>query len=332
MAHAGLLRPKESGTLVSQTGPGFRRMHNVILHDGRLRRLDCCHEEILCTTGATSLEAWEETRPSWDEVVALSEAVVERYIADGTFERDKDPKTGDIDFENSQIRNEVYLLYEEITYGMNQGDVGRVEEALVSWIFIFKATGKHKYASQMEKFLLNVHFLYPPRLRYAARYNWMCNPTGRPGAFRGVDWMVERNNLYTKHIYGGRFSNNTVAYMLKESSLIEIYHMLHVNIEDNFCLTNRTINHAKPNMTNTYNKVNVKMQKYCPHEYQPTRRTHHALENLVQKGDHMMQAQTAKAIQVAEGHASEMLIDAVEDSVVVVEDLDEGVDADDLAV
>ncbi|KAI0310544.1 hypothetical protein OF83DRAFT_1033881, partial [Amylostereum chailletii] len=99
-----------------------------------------------------------------------------------------------------------------------------------------------------------------------------------------VDWMVERNNLYTKHIYGGKFSNNTIAYMLKESILIEIYRTLHVNIEDNFCLTNRTINHAKPNMKNTYKKVSEHMQKHRPNEYQPKRRARYAVENLVQTG------------------------------------------------
>jgi hypothetical protein len=28
--------------------------------------------------------------------------------------------------------------------------------------------------------------------------NALCNPTGRANAFRPVDWLVERNNLYTK--------------------------------------------------------------------------------------------------------------------------------------
>lgn len=28
--------------------------------------------------------------------------------------------------------------------------------------------------------------------------NWLINPSGRPHAFRGVDWLVELNNLYTK--------------------------------------------------------------------------------------------------------------------------------------
>ncbi|EGN96433.1 hypothetical protein SERLA73DRAFT_154752 [Serpula lacrymans var. lacrymans S7.3] len=56
--------------------------------------------------------------------------------------------------------NVYYLLYEEISYAMNFGDIGRVEACLVSWIPIFRATGKHKYASHIMNYLLNVHYNY----------------------------------------------------------------------------------------------------------------------------------------------------------------------------
>lgn len=34
--------------------------------------------------------------------------------------------------------------------------------------------------------------------RKVIRLNWLCNPTGKAHAFRAVDLLVERNNLYTK--------------------------------------------------------------------------------------------------------------------------------------
>ena len=35
--------------------------------------------------------------------------------------------------------------------------------------------------------------------RHAVRYNMLVNPTGKPGKFRGVDWVEESMiNLYTK--------------------------------------------------------------------------------------------------------------------------------------
>jgi hypothetical protein len=48
---------------------------------------------------------------------------------------------------------------------MNTGDIGRVEASFLSWIHIFKATGKHKYASQISRFLTNLQFNYPEALR-----------------------------------------------------------------------------------------------------------------------------------------------------------------------
>ena len=33
---------------------------------------------------------------------------------------------------------------------------------------------------------------------HAIRYNMLVNPTGKPHAFRGVDWVEEFNNLLTK--------------------------------------------------------------------------------------------------------------------------------------
>lgn len=34
--------------------------------------------------------------------------------------------------------------------------------------------------------------------RHAVRYHILVNPTGKDKKWRGVDWCVELNNLYTK--------------------------------------------------------------------------------------------------------------------------------------
>ena len=68
--------------------------------------------------------------------------------------------------ENTLILNKYLLLYKELTHAMNSGDIGRTETCIVAWILVFKATGKHKYASHMTDFLMNLHFVYPEGLRY----------------------------------------------------------------------------------------------------------------------------------------------------------------------
>lgn len=35
-------------------------------------------------------------------------------------------------------------------------------------------------------------------IRNAVCANILCNPTGQEGKFRGIDWIVEHNNLYIK--------------------------------------------------------------------------------------------------------------------------------------
>ena len=80
--------------------------------------------------------------------------------------------------------------------------------------------------------MVDVHFVYPESLRKAVRYNWLCNPTGTPMGFRGVDWLLELENLYTKVIYGGSGSNYTVERIIVESPLIELYRTCKKVVED----------------------------------------------------------------------------------------------------
>lgn len=66
------------------------------------------------------------------------------------------------------------------------------------WIYLFRATGKHKYTTHMIEFLTDIHFVYPEGLRCVIRYNMLVNPTGIPNMFHGVDWVVKFLNLFTK--------------------------------------------------------------------------------------------------------------------------------------
>ncbi len=93
---------------------------------------------------------------------------------------------------------------------------------------------------------------------------WVCNPSGQPGGFRGVDWLVEQNNLYTKAgeptysqstvthlpqvIIGGSSLNRTLTHIINQSSLIETYQMVHVNIEQNFYIKHWGTQHAQAKM------------------------------------------------------------------------------------
>lgn len=81
---------------------------------------------------------------------------------------------------------------------MKNGDIGRVEATFIHWMFVFKSVRKHKYTAHLMKVIHDMNHVYDEKLRHIIQMNWLINPTGKPDGFRGVDWVVELVNLYTK--------------------------------------------------------------------------------------------------------------------------------------
>lgn len=159
------IRPMEMGKISSK--PGFCHMHEVIQHVGAVSRLDCWRLEAAARR-FESLEKWAESEPSWEDTEKIAEALVKKYVIN---ENDLEtlwhtPEgTCDQQYENTLLKDFYFLLYEELTYAMNVGDIGRVETCFFPWSLIFRSCGKHKYATQMLWFLYDVHYVYPERLR-----------------------------------------------------------------------------------------------------------------------------------------------------------------------
>ncbi|KAH8977877.1 hypothetical protein EDB92DRAFT_1772485, partial [Lactarius akahatsu] len=51
----------------------------------------------------------------------------------------------DQQFKNQALQNCDYLLYVDLCNAINVGDIGWVEASFLHWIYVFRATGKHKY-------------------------------------------------------------------------------------------------------------------------------------------------------------------------------------------
>ena len=56
-------------------------------------------------------------------------------------------------------------LYEEMSYAMDHGDIGRVEMCLIAWAPFFEAAGKNKYAHHTIKLVHNLNHVFPARMR-----------------------------------------------------------------------------------------------------------------------------------------------------------------------
>jgi hypothetical protein len=145
--------------------------------------------------------------------------------------------------------------------------------------------------------------------RKVIRLNWLCNPTGKAHAFRAVDWLVERNNLYTKVsvrcinlnissskrtfpkqvIYAGTGPNRTIEHIIQESTLIELYRDCHVTVENGFYLEHRTIRHTHPDMTKTLRKLRTAIERSAPHHFTKGRRTKLSIPDQIAAAMNTMQ-------------------------------------------
>ncbi|KAJ3964773.1 hypothetical protein EV361DRAFT_976193 [Lentinula raphanica] len=208
------LRPKATAEFTSKKGPSFRSMHNAIHHVVWTNILQCFTQEVKLQYRYESLSAFGESKPSWDQLVKLSEQVMSKYIPDTHFhQRTRKPDTEhDFVFENLAIRNRDGLIYLGFARAINYGDVGRILQLFPFLIATFAAVGKHK-------FLTDLNQRYPPALREAILQNWLFNSKGTPDGFRPFDWLQELNNLYTKTIFSGEGPNHTRQLIFKRSVL-----------------------------------------------------------------------------------------------------------------
>jgi hypothetical protein len=199
MNDAKILRPRE--THILETKPMFRHMHQLIMHSGICRRLDFWR--VLAEQANpehTSLQLFAKSQPKLEDLKKMANQLALKYTSceDLSLDRLKASNERDEVFENSKLVLKYIALYKELSWAMNFGDIGRIERCLLPWITLFKGTGKHKYATHLQRFLTSIHFELPEATQRAVRYNWLVNVTGRPAKFRAVDWHVELHNLQIK--------------------------------------------------------------------------------------------------------------------------------------
>ncbi|GLB39303.1 hypothetical protein LshimejAT787_0604650 [Lyophyllum shimeji] len=306
--HISQIRPKETGKI--ESNPGFRRMHEVIQHVGIVSRLDCWSIEAR-KRGFETLDDFAASDPSLDELQQTANRLALEHVAgpDMSALRGGTEGSRDQQHENILLRQQYFLLYEQMSFAMNAGDIGRVETLFLPWMLIFQGCGKHKYAAELRRYLDNVHFIYPKGLSNAIRMNILCNPTGKKGAFRAIDWLVEHNNLYIKRIYGGKFSNHQKERILTESPLIEVYKNTRRQLEKFFCLDHKTTRHSPPKMKLTFARLAAYMQKHETNIHKSGRKTSYMIPDVMGKGMHVMMTPKAAAGMGAVGDEVDVEMD-----------------------
>ena len=160
-----ILRPRDSSGL--STSFKFRPIHEAIIHIGACRRLDCWRMT-LEKRGFSSLQKFVDTCPTWDLIKEVALEVANEFIPNVrrlASLREEDLENRDQELENNLAFNLYAGMYEEITYAMNYGDIGRVELCLLQWVPLFEAVGKRKYANQTLKLVYELNHIFPPRAR-----------------------------------------------------------------------------------------------------------------------------------------------------------------------
>ncbi|KAG1829034.1 hypothetical protein DFJ58DRAFT_719737 [Suillus subalutaceus] len=266
--HVGILRPQETGRISMK--PGFRRMHDVIHYDLHASILECWHLEAQSREPVEwqTLEKFGKSDLEWDQLMEMSEAIVNKYVA--TTDKLGDLRARPVSERDKQFENQF-------------------EASFLPWIYIFCATGKHKYAAQINKFSMNLRSVYPQDLCRIIRLNLLCNPTGKPNAFRAVDWLVEQNNLCTKVIFAGTGPNCTIDHIIKQSPLIEVFRNCHVIMENAVYLKNRTIRHTHPDMAATIEKLRSHIQSTSSYMISQNRSAKRIIEDQIAVGMKLIQ-------------------------------------------
>lgn len=119
--------------------------------------------------GFASLEEWAETKPKLTDILEVAECLARKYVeGDGLDLYRQQERAADVRDkvkENTSRTLNYLFLYEELSYTMNAGCIGRIETLFPIWIQIFRAVRKHKYANHMLRFMHALYFVYPERLR-----------------------------------------------------------------------------------------------------------------------------------------------------------------------
>ena len=187
------LRPRDFGKLNSN--PSYRMLNDGITHLVKAHVTVCWEQTV-----GYNLDEFAKTEPTWDTIDDLGHQIFNEHFAGKDFNDLRDLPDSDRDRkrENQMLFNRDGLLYVLLVLASNTGAVGLMKDLLWAWVPMFRACGKHKYAIHLSKFLRDLRDMYPSRLGRTIEMHWLCNPSGTPEGFRGVDWWVELNNLYTK--------------------------------------------------------------------------------------------------------------------------------------
>ncbi|KAF8333484.1 uncharacterized protein EI90DRAFT_2916867 [Cantharellus anzutake] len=278
-----LLFPNDLAKL-NKAVPPFRMVNDGLNYITQCTILDAWAESV-----DGDLEGFVASKPTLEEIDRRAEEIerlhfrTKQNAMDQQQRQDQDQRRT-----NQLLFNRDTMYYHILVHAMNHGMVDVIIDVLLFWVPIFQACGKHKYATYLSNFIFKLRH-YPLPLQEAIMRSWLCNPAGKGGGFRAIDWLVELMNLYTKVVYSGTGSGKTIEYIISQSSIIEAYRSCIEDIEDDYYIPDKTLHHASPDMGSRLLAIRQELRNLCPHKYKRGRTSPTLINDHVQKGLEMFQ-------------------------------------------
>ncbi|KAJ7742551.1 hypothetical protein B0H16DRAFT_1323267 [Mycena metata] len=271
--------------------PSFRTCRDLIMVSFYARVLHC----LLLVSGKDSLEACAASIDSFSTLVGYAKAVYvtyadvdrvqelrERRVPE---ERKREATTkaakkssepsasekpasvphvqkGDMVFENAVLFLRDALLTREFSDAVKAGDSGRVLIVLRLWAFLYRGSGRSKYAHEMLHLLHNMICVWTRELRAIIMQNWLANPQGKANAFVEIDLVQEHLNFWIKKIYKADGAGHSWDWLALISPCVDILRQLATKINVDLGARQGS-KHATPDLADD---IDVLMDSLAEHE------------------------------------------------------------------
>ncbi|EJF56897.1 hypothetical protein DICSQDRAFT_150154 [Dichomitus squalens LYAD-421 SS1] len=182
--------------IVPSSLPPYRVCRNLIFTTLSAASLHCLG--LVC--GAESLEKYTADL-SFRTLRKDITKIYDRRKLGSPFDSYSQPLTsGDMVFENASLFIRDALVFREFTDAIKGGYSGRIVRALKILTFMYRGSGRLKYAHECLHLIHNLTRVWPGPLRAIMINNWLVNPTGKPNAWVPVDLLQEHMNFWIKMV------------------------------------------------------------------------------------------------------------------------------------
>ncbi|KIY66072.1 hypothetical protein CYLTODRAFT_412104 [Cylindrobasidium torrendii FP15055 ss-10] len=197
--------------------------------------------------------------------------------------------SGDRVLSNAILFLREWTMWEECTYAVSEGDIGRVWEVFKYWIFVFAGGGNHNYRSIILELYCLFRYKASVELKEAVWNNWLVNVTGELGKWIEDDLMQEHYNRWLEDMiskHGGKFEDPLFRETISPN--VEFFINLKKEIEIGLGLYTRSQSHTSSDHSAEHKILRKIYRDDQVHFFVSGRSKGHAAKDLFELGYHVL--------------------------------------------